>query len=219
MIVSLKTIYFFSGVIAMLSLSACNGLFENIYDKPLSEKDNEYGFINVDEKTYIGQIYINATSHTEWQYINLHDKQVITKAIDETVPEKWDFAVHRYDTKTNNGSVVESTSKDFYSISNINTIPQNAFIPDKWTTDKIAIDMSQMMDGLIIYTKDFYNPCLSKWLNIDTSVMPPIYALSGKIYILQLSDGSYAALKLSNFMNGAGVKGMITIDYLYPLQL
>lgn len=49
--------------------------------------------------------------------------------------------------------------------------------------------------------------------------MPPIYTLSGKIYLLRLSDGTYAALRLSDFMNDAAVKGFMTIDYLYPVEL
>ena len=36
--VSQKTIFFLSGVVAMLSLSACNGIFEDIYDEPLAEE-------------------------------------------------------------------------------------------------------------------------------------------------------------------------------------
>ena len=78
--------------------------------------------------------------------------------------------------------------------------------------------MSQMMDGIIRYAEDWYNHCLSGWLHVDTSTMPPIYTLSGKVYLLRLADGTFAALRLMNFMNDAAVKGFITIDYLYPVQ-
>ena len=46
------------------------------------------------------------------------------------------------------------------------------FIKDEWTTDKIAIDMSGMMEGNIKYTEDYRNEILSGWLNVDTSSMP-----------------------------------------------
>ena len=219
MFVSQKTIFFLSGVVAMLSLSACNGIFEDIYDEPLAEEKNEFGFIVVDDKTNTGRIYIDATDYTEWHYIDLLSKDVVTKNVDEDAPTHWDFAVHRYDAKTNGGSVIESGVTDFGSIPNINTFPEEAFVADEWTTDKITVDMSQMMDGIILYAEDYYNPCLSKWLNVDTSTMPPIYTLSGKIYLLRLSDGSYAALRLSNYMSDAAIKGFMTIDYLYPVQL
>ena len=60
-----RTILFLSGVIAILSLSACNGIFEDIYDEPVKEK-NEYGFVVIDDKTNMGPIYIDATKYTEW---------------------------------------------------------------------------------------------------------------------------------------------------------
>lgn len=203
----------------MLSLSACNGIFEDIYDEPLAEEKNEYGFIFVDSKTNTGRIYIDATDYTKWHYIDLHCKEVTTKSVEEPSPTNWDFAIHRYDAKTNGGAVVESNATDIMAVPNISTIPEGVYVVDEWTTDKITIDMSQMMDGVILYAEDYYNPCLSKWLNVDTSTMPPIYTLSGKVYILRLSDGTYAALRLSNFMNDAAVKGFMTIDYLYPVQL
>lgn len=206
-------------MVAMLSLSACNGIFEDIYDEPLAEERNEFGFIIVDDKTNTGRIYIDATDYTEWHYIDLLNKEVITKNVDEDAPVNWDFAVHRYDAKTNGGAVMESAATDFNSIPNINTIPEENFVADEWTTNKITVDMSHMMDGIILYAKDYYNPCLSKWLHVDTSTMPPIYILSGKIYLLRLSDGSYAALRLTNFMSDAVIKGFMTIDYLYPVQL
>lgn len=217
--VSQKTIFLLTGVIAMLSLSACNGIFEDIYDEPLAEEKNEYGFIFVDSKTNTGRIYIDATDYTEWHYIDLHNKEVTTKSVEEPSPTNWDFAIHRYDAKTNGGAVAESNTTDIMAVPKISTIHKESFVTDVWTTDKITIDMSQMMDGVILYAEDFYNPCLSEWLDVDTSTMPPIYTLSDKVYILRLSDGSYAALRLANFMNDAAVKGFMTIDYLYPVQL
>lgn len=201
----------------MLSLSACNGIFENIYDEPTNA--SEYGFIAIDDRTCTGRIYIDATDYTEWHYIDLHDKQVATVAVGEAAPERWDFAVHRYDAKTNGGAVAESSAADFGTLPAVGSFPEDSFTVDVWTTDKITVDMSQMMDGIIRYAEDWYNPCLSKWLHVDTSTMPPIYTLSGTVYLLRMSDGTHAALRLTNFMNDAAVKGFMTIDYLYPVQL
>ena len=214
----LKTLFFLLGVVALLSLSACNGIFEWIYDKPLPKEDNDFGFIVVDDQTNTGRIYIDATDYTEWHYIDIHNKEVVKKPVEENAPANWDFAIHRYDAKTNGGAVMESAANNFESFST-NTILEGSFVADEWTTNKITIDMSQMMDGIILYAEDYYNPCLSKWLNVDTSTMPPIYTLSGKIYLLRLPDGSYAALRLANFMNDAAIKGFMTIDYLYPVQI
>lgn len=213
MFVSHKLILFLSGVIALLSLSACNGIFKDIYDEPLTDENGGFGFVEVDENAGTGRIYIDATDYTEWHYIDLHNKKVVTEKVGQTAPAAWDVAVHRYDAKTNGGAVTEVEAKDFNSLPHINTIPDESFVYDEWTTDRITIDMSQMMDGVIVYAEDYYNPCLSKWLNVNTSVMPPIYTLSSRIYLIRLPDSSYAALRLSNYMNGATVKGFMTIEY------
>lgn len=202
----------------MLSLSACNGILEDIYDAPEPEDSKIYGFIAVDNATHTGRIYIDATDYTEWHYIDLHGKSVTTASVDAEAPANWDFAIHRYDAKTNGGAVTESAAADFGMLPAISSIPAEAFVTDKWTTDKITVDMSQMMDGIIRYAEDWYNPVLSRWLRVDTSTMPPIYTLSGKVYLLRLTDGTFAALRLMNFMNDAAVKGFMTIDYLYPVQ-
>lgn len=209
---------FLSGASLLLSLPACNGIFEGIYDMPTSATGNEYGFIPVDEGTRMGRIYIDATDYTEWHYVDLHDKQVTTTPVGEAAPETWDFAVHRYDTKTNDGTVCESQTGSFDALPAPESVSEEQWTADEWTTDRITIDMSKMMDGIILYAEDYWNPTLSRWLNVDTSTMPPIYTLSGKIYLLRLKDGTFAALRLANFMNDAAVKGYMTIDYLYPVE-
>ncbi len=206
------------GAAAMLSLPACNGIFEGIYDKPSTATGSEYGFILVDEGTRTGRIYIDATDYTEWHYVDLRNKRVTTCAVDAAAPETWDFAVHRYDAKTNGAAVWESAVKNFASLPPAGSVPLESFVRDVWTTDRITVDMSQMMDGVILYAEDYRNPCLSRWLDVDTSTMPPVYTLSGRVYLLRLTDGSFAALRLVNFMNDAAVKGFMTIDYLYPVE-
>ena len=207
-----------SGAALLLSLTACNGIFEGIYDMPSTETGNEYGFILVDEGSRTGRIYIDATDYTEWHYVDLQGKRVTTAAVDDAAPETWDFAIHRYDTKTNGAAVWESSASSFDAFPAPGTVPEEQWVADEWTTDRIAVDMSQMMDGVILYAEDYWNPCLSRWLDVDTSTMPPIYTLSGKVYLLRLTDGTFAALHLVNFMNDAAVKGYMTIDYLYPVE-
>lgn len=209
---------FLSGATLLLSLPACNGIFEGIYDMPTTETGNEYGFILIDEETRTGRIYIDATDYTEWHYVDLHDKQLTTTQVGDAAPETWDFAVHRYDTKTNGGTVWESQAGSFDALPAPESVSEEQWTEDEWTTDRITIDMSQMMDGVILYAEDYWNPCLSRWLDVDTSTMPPIYTLSGKIYLLRLNDGTCAALRLVNFMNDAAIKGYMTIDYLYPVE-
>ncbi len=201
-----------------LGTMSCDGIFGDIYDEPLSEGKGEYGFIYTDDKTRTGRIYIDATDYAEWHYVDLSGRRVTTTAIDGKAPANWDFAIHRYDAKTNGGKVMESAVSDFQSLPPLRTFSESQFVADEWTTKKITVDMSQMMNGIILYAEDYYNFCLSRWLKLDTSTMPPVYTLSDKVYVLKLSDGTYAALKLSGFMNDAAVKGIMTIDYKYPVM-
>lgn len=212
----MKRLKLILAMLASLMFFSCNGILENIYDLPGTSENDKYGFILGDGSQ--GRIYIDATGYQEWHYVDLKNKVVITTSVDEPAPDSWDFAIHRYDAKTNGGAVAELQTYDFASMPDIQTIPDSSFVEDIWTTDQITIDMSQMMNGIIIYAEDYYNPCLSRWLNVDTSMMPPIYTLSEKVYLIRLSDGTYAALRLSNFMNDAAVKGFMSIDYLYPAK-
>lgn len=99
-------------------------------------------------------------------------------------------------------------------------MPQGTFVADEWTTNKIAVDVSHMMEdnGYLIYAPSDFNPELSKWLNVDTSEMPPIYTPSNKVYLLRMKDDTMAAIRLVSYMNAAGIKGYMTFDYIYPYE-
>lgn len=203
-----------SGV-AMMLLPACNGMFAGIYDEP--ETANEFGFTKSCSEDTPGIIYINATDYTRWTYINFENSSIDTLSVYDEAPEKWDIAIHRYDVKTNGGSVAETALTDISLAAKSGASENLDYVDDEWTTTKIVTDMSTMMDGYLSYAESFYNPVLSRWLDVDTSEMPPIYTSSGRVYILSTSDGRRAALKLQNYMDASGVKGYMTIEYIYPL--
>ena len=57
---------------SVLALTACNGIFDDIYDQP--------------EETIVsakGQLLMDATSWTDWYYVDLHELQKLTEAEDE----------------------------------------------------------------------------------------------------------------------------------------
>ena len=198
-----------AGAASMGLLSACNGILDGIYDEP--DNENNTGFENE------GEIFIDATSYTQWVYIDFSERSTVTLGYDEDAPQNWDIAVHRYDVKTNGAKVVETNYSDFDQAITA-TIDEADLVSDIWTTNQIVIDMSTMMDGYLGYTESYYNSELSKWLNVDTSTMPPIYTPSGKVYIVYLPDGTRAGVKLLNFMNDMQVKGYMTIQYMYPFN-
>lgn len=209
------------GVIAlMLSLSSCNGILEGIYDDIPAEKQNDYGFIKVDKNQNSGLIYIDASSYTQWTYIDFHTLTIEAVEIDENTnsPQNWDFAIHRYDAKTNEGEVLETGFTGLSTLKRSGKLPLGEYVKDIWSENKIIIDMSQMMEGKLGYEPSYYNSELAKWLYVDMTNMPPSYYPSNKVYVIKLKDGSAAAVRLQNFMNASNIKGFMTIEYIYPLE-
>ena len=156
---------------AAMSLSACNGLFENIYDAPTETE------MEIKENSFS---QIKTVEYTEWAYIDFSGRKVTTvkigKEYESEIPDNWDIAIHRYDIKTNEGAAYQTSYTSFDALKANGKLPDDKdFVKDEWTTDKIAIDMSGMMEGNIVYTDSYYNSILSTWLNVDTSTMPPIY--------------------------------------------
>lgn len=199
---------------AAMSLSACNGMFESIYDDPIE------GEMEIKEGSFS---QINTTEYTNWVYINLSERKATTVEIGEEhnseIPAEWHLAIHRYDIKTNEGAVCQTIYTSIDDLKANGQLPaEEDFMKDEWTTDKIAIDMSGMMEGNIIYTEDYRNAILSGWLNVDTSSMPPIYTMSNQVYLIRLKDNTYAAIRFTNYTNARGVKGYIDFDFLYPLD-
>lgn len=200
-------------------LPSCNGMFDDVYDSP-APVSAEFGFVEVSADSTAGTIYINATDYRRWTYINFHNKTIDSLNIAEgmTEPDGWDIAIHRYDTKTNGGAALETSHASLDELLASGAIPVGTYVEDVWTENVVITDMSQMADGHILYAHTYYNKELSKWLNVDTSVMPPAYTMPDKVYVVRLNDGTHAALRLISYMNAAGVKGYMRINYIYPLE-
>ncbi len=210
----LKTVIL-SGVAAML-LPSCNDVLGDLYDDGMVAT-SEYGFVETSTGSTPGLIYINATDYKAWTYIDFENRRIDSISVTEPEPAQWDFAIHRYDAKTNRAAVVETSFTDISLALLWSEADAGDEVADIWTTDKIVTDMSTMMDGYLSYVGSFYNTKLSEWLNVDTSTMPPVYTTSDKVYIILLRNGRRAAVKLSDYMNATGIKGYMSIQYIYPL--
>lgn len=206
---SKKIVSFLLAGVAVMSLSSCDGIFSDIYDNPQHTDVPEYGFIAPATQTVPGTIYIDATSYTHWVYIDFSTMTAETLPVEAPAPATWDIAVHRYDAKTDGATVSATASGDFTTLT-----PAGTPVADEWTTQTIVTDMSTMMDGYLSYTESSYNRELSRWLDVDKSTMPPIYTMSGKVYLVNLRDGRRIALRLDNYMDGSGIKGYLTIRYM-----
>ena len=202
--------------LATIILNSCNGIFSGLYDKK-PEATEPFGFVEVNTDGS-GTIFIDTREYTNWVYVDLKNKRTATIDMTGVEPEPahWDFAVHRYDVKTNGGMAAETSCSEPCQLTGDCVPEPDVFVAD--TASKVMVDLSGMMDGNIVYQESNINKVLSKWLNVDTSTMPPIYTLSRKVFLLRLDDGSMAALLFSDFMDDASVKGYVTIKYVYPLD-
>lgn len=105
---------------ALFSLVACGPL---IYDK--------------DDRNMV-----DATSYTAWTYINLATGQasVVQEYGDEphgTPPEKWHFALHRHNCKTNGATVLETAFTNINDIIARGAVPDGEYVGDVWTDDTV----------------------------------------------------------------------------------
>lgn len=168
--------------------------------------------------------YVNATAYSNWVYFNLHQKNdSATVNYEKAYNGSWDIALHRYDFKTNNGAALETSYESIDAlVSDINSgkfvVPATSqFVKDNHN-DSIMTGLS-MAEGKMFYSKSDKNDELGKWLSLNMASMPPVYTLSGKVYLIALSDGTYAALKGNGFRNAEGRSGNISFDYAYPITV
>ena len=95
-------------------------------------------------------------------------------------------------------------------------LPDSTFLPDTWYDKKVITDLSGMMSGNIKSCPSYVNDVVGRW--ITSSGMPPTYTTSDKVYVIRLSDDSYAAIHFDSYMDNEGTKGYITCSYEYPLK-
>lgn len=224
--------------------SACDmlgGIYDDTLDGSSSENSSTDGNKNSSEeksstdedgetvtiKVISGSFYKDCTSYTQWVYVNMHgDEPVFTTSTididDKTesgVPEEWDFALHRYDVKTNGASVLMTTYHSIDELEAARLPTDGTWVEDTYSETSVTIDMSHMLEGYLIYAPGKKNTEAGKWLDVDTSSMPPNYTMRDNVLLYRFSDGTYAAIQLSDFMSDDRyrIKGWMTVVYKYPV--
>lgn len=126
----------------------------------------------------------------------------------------WDIALHKYDVKTNEGAALATTEGD---ISKVTVLPADGYVADI-QTDSLIYDMAGMMKNSIGYACGHMNEVLNEGVVVHMESMPPVYTMSGLVYILKLKSGEYAKIKFTDYTNDENVKGHITFEYVYPFK-
>ena len=164
---------------------------------------------------------LDASSYSAWVYVKLstHRSEIVEMCDTGRIPADWDFAIHRYNCKTNGGSVIETKYTKLSELTASGELSSGEFVPDVMTDSVVVSDASKMLSGILMYQKTNLNMTLSHWMTLDTGSMPPSYTTSNRIYILRLKNNTYAAVRFTDYMNASGIKGYISFDYIYPLSL
>lgn len=265
----LSIIYMFAGC-SLLSLTvACNDVLDGLYDDPQQVVVTE------------GQLYIDATSWTNWYYVDFDSLQALKEqgdslgliraqthftpwpvpmeAVDTTSsafrdphsaftsgiytywfdvfgkglsnnreesfratapqpePDHWSLAIHRDNVRTNDGEVLETNYTSLKDLPpSSNEFTSSAFTPDTLTQNAVWVDNSTMLQSLIGCQHIAINPVLSEWLHLDIPPMPPAFTMNSHVFLIRFKNNKYAAVQLVNYMNEAGTKCWLTINYKYP---
>ena len=202
------------GIASLMGLFSACDMLEEVYDDPTIEKQE-------------GQYYIDATDYAQWVYINFHTptptitiSTISPDDLTETgAPAEWDIAQHRYDVKTNGAAVMMTPYHSIKELEAAGLPDEGEWVEDEESEQCITVDMSHMMEGYLTYAPGHKNKELGKWVEVDTSNMPPNYTMHDNVMLLRLKDGTYAAIQLANFMSTDSyqVKGWMTVNYKYPM--
>ena len=222
---SIRKLLSMLGTVSIVGLFSACDMMGGLYDDTIDGGNDRPDTTVIIQ--HEGQYYIDATSYTKWIYINLHgDSLTITVADINTddytetgAPEEWDYAHHRYDIKTNGGNVMMT---DCHSIEQLEAmgLPEEAtWTADEYSESSITVDMSHMLEGWLVYAPGYKNREAGRWLNVDTSTMPPIYTMHDNVMVYRLKDGTYAAIQLAGYMSTDRyqTKGWMTVNYKYPV--
>ncbi len=133
-------------------------------------------------------------------------------------PSKWSIAIHRNNVRTNGGSAWRSPYRSFDEMpSGTDWLDNVIFSEDEWNQTDVWTVQDRMLLGLAGNQGIKINNLLGQWLTMKIPPMPPVFTHDKSVYVLRLSDGSYAALQLADYVNSAGTKCHLTINYRYPL--
>ena len=143
-----------------------------------------------------------------------------TPTAEQQAPDTWTIAIHRNNVRTNPATVVgvwESSLTDIAAVTP--TLYSNAtFTADEWSENEVWDDQAKMLLCYVPSQGIAINKVLSGWLTMEIPPMPPAFSHNNHVFILRLTDGTYAALQLVDYMSATGTKCCLTIKYRYPIQ-
>jgi hypothetical protein len=90
-------------------------------------------------------------------------------------------------------------------------------VADEWNETDVWTVQDKMLLGLIGNQRMKVNNVLGNWLRMSIPPIPPVFTMNSHVFIVRFGDGTYAALRLKNYIGPTNVKCCLTIEYKYPI--
>jgi hypothetical protein len=155
---------------------------------------------------------VDASDYAKWVYVSFVQGKVV-EISDYENTLSWDMALHRYDVRLNGGTSGKgqgaAVETPYTELSEATTIPTSGYVVD-------VMDSTMMTSAMPPkYEAQSFNLVAAKWLDVNTSKMPPTYTLSNKVYIFKTAEGKHVKIKFLDFRNAEDKTGHVKFSYLY----
>lgn len=132
-------------------------------------------------------------------------------------PEQWTIAIHRNNVRSNGLAAYESMLTDVDAVTEDMCKGITAWQDDEWSENEVWDDQSTMLSCYVPCQGIKVNKVLSSWLTMKIPPMPPAFSINNHVMLLRMTDGTFAALQLMDYMSNTGKKCCLTIKYRYPI--
>ena len=204
-----KTFYFLAICAIALGFTACS---DDDDDKPTVEPTT-------------GSMTIDTRAYDKWTYFSFAKGDTVPEPADFKNDKTWDIAFHRWDVRTNGGESGVGEGAAFqttYESLDVNTwslsIAQSNFTKDEIIKTYMATPNMYAESDEDQRSDVPANTALGKWMTVTMSSIPPTYAIINNAFVVRTANGSYAAIRFTNYMNDKAERGYVSFDYIYPIE-
>lgn len=142
-----------------------------------------------------------------------------TPTAEQSAPdEPWTIAIHRNNVRTNPATVrgvwqtpvrdIEAVTKDM--------LTDAVWTADEWSEREVWDDQTGILLGNVPSQGIAINRVLSGWLIMHIPPVPPMFEHNDSVFVIALTDGTFALLRLKDYISPTGTKCCLTIQYKYP---
>ena len=160
-------------------------------------------------------VTVDATSYDEWTYFSFSVGDVVT-VTDPATETNWDLAFMRNHIRTNSGTSGGGQGGAYdagvVGFETITEAPSTGYVVDVNNVEHTIMDFTQNPPVVIVEVNA--SAVLETWGAFDTSVSPPLFNVSDKIFVVKSANGKYAKIHVQAYSNADG-SGHVTFEYKY----